>query len=87
MQITNISEAKASLSKLVERVLKGDEVIIGKAGKPVAKLVPYDLESSPRQLGVGKWYGKIWMADDFDDLPEDIVQLFTGEVDKDESVA
>jgi len=60
MQITNISEAKASLSKLVERVLNGDEVIIGKAGKPVAKLVPYDLESSPRQLGVGKWHGKIW---------------------------
>ena len=87
MQITNISEAKATLSKLVEKVLKGDEVIIGKAGKPVAKLVPYDLDSSPRQLGVGKWQGKIWMADDFDDLPEDIVQLFTGEADKDESVA
>ena len=87
MQITNISEAKATLSKLVEKVLKGDEVIIGKAGKPVAKLVPYDLESSPRQLGVGKWQGKIWMADDFDDLPEDIVQLFTGEADKDESSA
>ena len=87
MHITNISEAKATLSKLVEKVLKGDEVIIGKAGKPVAKLVPYDLDSSPRQLGVGKWQGKIWMADDFDDLPEDIVQLFTGEADKDESVA
>ena len=87
MQITNISEAKATLSKLIEKVLKGDEVIIGKAGKPVAKLVPYDLESSPRQLGVGKWQGKIWMADDFDDLPKDIVQLFTGEADKDESVA
>ena len=87
MQITNISEAKATLSKLVEKVLKGDEVIIGKAGKPVAKLVPYYLESSPRQLGVGKWQGKIWMADDFDDLPEDILQLFTGEEDKDESVA
>jgi prevent-host-death family protein len=41
MQITNISEAKASLSKLVEQVLNGQEVIIGKAGKPVAKLVPY----------------------------------------------
>ena len=87
MQITNISEAKATLSKLVEKVLKGDEVIIGKAGKPVAKLVPYDLESSPRQLGVGTWHGTIWMADDFDALPEDIVQLFTGEADKDESVA
>lgn len=87
MQITNISEAKASLSKLIEKVLKGDEVIIGKAGKPVAKLIPYDLESSPRKLGVGNWHGQIWMAEDFDDLPEDILQLFTGEVDGDESTA
>ena len=87
MQITNISEAKASLSKLIERVLQGDEVIIGKAGKPVAKLVPYDLESSPRQLGAGNWHGEIWIAEDFDDLPEDIVQLFTGEADEDESAA
>ncbi len=87
MQITNISEAKASLSKLIEKVLKGDEVIIGKAGKPVAKLVPYDLESTPRKLGVGHWKGQIWMADDFDDLPEDILQLFTGEANDDESVA
>ena len=87
MQITNISEAKASLSKLIEKVLKGDEVIIGKAGKPVAKLVPYDLETSPRQLGVGNWHGKIWLADDFDELPEEIEQLFTGEADEDESTA
>ena len=86
MQITNISDAKASLSKLIEKVLKGDEVIIGKAGKPVAKLVPYDLETSPRQLGVGNWRGKIWLADDFDELPEEIEQLFTGEADEDESV-
>ena len=87
MQITNISEAKASLSKLIEKVLKGDEVIIGKAGKPVAKLVPYNLETSPRELGVGHWQGQIWMADDFDDLSEDILQLFTGEEVKDEPIA
>lgn len=87
MEITNISEAKASLSKLIEKVLKGDEVVIGKAGKPVAKLVPYDLESSPRRLGAGNWRGKIWLADDFDELPEDIVELFTGEADEDEPAA
>ena len=86
MQITNISEAKATLSKLIEKVLQGDEVIIGKAGKPVAKLVPYNLETSPRQLGAGNWQGKIWVADDFDDLSEEIIQLFTGEADDDESV-
>jgi len=78
---------KATLSKLIEKVLKGDEVIIGKAGKPVAKLVPYDLETSPRQLGVGHWHGKIWMADDFDDLPAEFLQLFTGEANEDESAA
>ena len=87
MQITNISEAKANLSKLVEKVLRGQEVIIGKAGKPVAKLVPYELESTPRELGIGNWHGQIWMADDFDDLPEDILQLFTGEEVKDEPIA
>jgi prevent-host-death family protein len=78
MQITNISEAKANLSKLVEQVLNGQEVIIGKAGKPVAKLVPYISDTSPRELGVGPWKGKIWIADDFDDLSEDVLTLFTG---------
>lgn len=79
MQITNISDAKASLSKLIERAINGEEVIIGKSGKPVAKLVPYTLDTSPRQLGVGHWRGNIWMADDFDELPEDILNLFTGD--------
>jgi prevent-host-death family protein len=77
--ITNISDAKASLSKLIELVLQGQEVIIGKAGKPVAKLVPYDTDISPRQLGIGDWKGKIWIADDFDELSPEIVALFTGE--------
>ncbi len=89
MQVTNISEAKASLSQLIERVLRGEEVIIGKAGKPVAKLVPFDSDTSPRQLGIGGWAGKIWIADDFDETPEDIVRLFYGDdEDRDnESVA
>ncbi len=69
MYITNISDAKASLSRLIEQVMRGEEVIIGKAGKPVARLVPYDADPSPRQLGAGAWKGKIWVADDFDDLP------------------
>lgn len=69
MVITNISAATASASQLIEEVMQGEEVIIGKAGKPVARLVPYDADRSPRQLGAGAWKGKIWMADDFDDLP------------------
>ena len=81
MQITNISDAKANLSKLIEQVLLGQEVIIGKAGKPVAKLVPYDADTRPRELGVGTWRGKIWVSDDFDNLPEEILALFTGEAE------
>jgi prevent-host-death family protein len=87
MHITNISEAKANLSKLVDQVSKGHEVIIGKAGKPIAKLVPYQLDQSPRKLGAGHWKGKIWMAEDFDELPEDVVRLFVGEAEDDESFA
>ena len=87
MVITNISEAKATLSRLIEQVLNGQEVIIGKAGKPVAKLVPYTQDTSPRKLGAGQWKGKIWMADDFDDLPDDVLKLFTGDVENDEYLA
>ena len=81
MRITNISDAKASLSKLIELVLQGQEVTIGKAGKPVARLVSYAANTAPRQLGVGKWKGKIWVADDFDDLPATTLALFTGEAE------
>jgi len=87
MYITNISDAKANLSKLIDQVLSGKEVIIGKAGKPVAKLVAYQLDTSPRTLGAGKWKGQIWMADDFDDLSEDLWELFTGEGEDNESPA
>ena len=71
MYITNISEAKAQLSALIEKVLSGKEVIIGKAGKPVAKLVRYEGSEKPRQPGALR--GKIKIADDFDELPEDNV--------------
>ena len=74
MRITNISEAKAKLSALVEKVLAGQEVIIGKAGKPVAKLVKYKSQETDRQPGVLK--GKIKIASDFDELPTDIAEAF-----------
>ncbi len=76
MHVTNIAEARASLSKLVEKVLKGEEVVIGKAGKPVAKLVPYDRDQ--RDLDQGIWTGQVWMAEDFDSLPEEVMTAFNG---------
>ena len=79
MRVINITEAKASLSKLVEKALHGEEVVIGKAGKPVAKLVPYDRDQSPRQLGIGGWKGRVWMAEDFDKLPEEVAKAFFDE--------
>lgn len=74
MVVTNISEAKAQLSALIERVLAGEEIVIGKAGKPVAKLVPFERPSRPRVPGALK--GKIWIADDFDELGEDLRAAF-----------
>jgi prevent-host-death family protein len=74
MLITNISEAKAQLSALIEKVLAGEEVIIGKAGKPVAKLVKYQRSHEQRRPGALK--GKITIANDFDELPEDIAEAF-----------
>ena len=72
--LTNISEAKAQLSALIEKVMSGQEVIIGKAGKPVAKLVRYELSEEPRHPGALK--GKIKIRDDFDELPRDIAEAF-----------
>jgi prevent-host-death family protein len=72
----NIHEAKTHLSRLLERVAKGEEVVIAKAGKPVARLIPF----SPRGKRVlGLDAGKIWIAPDFDELPEDLQAAFEGE--------
>jgi prevent-host-death family protein len=71
----NIHEAKTHLSKLLERVAVGEEVIIAKAGKPVAKLVPLSAEPKTRVLGSAK--GEFVVPDDFNDpLPKEIEDLF-----------
>jgi prevent-host-death family protein len=76
--IVNMHEAKSSLSKLVARVAVGEEVVIAKAGKPVAKLVKYEPE--PRRLGGLE--GQIWIADDFDETDEELINLFYGSEDE-----
>jgi prevent-host-death family protein len=77
MRITNIHEAKTNFSKLVERVAAGEEIIIGKAGKPVARLVPYKGSPRPKRKP-GAWKGKIWISPDFDTLPPDLQAAFDG---------
>ena len=74
MPITNISEAKARLSSLLRRVEEGEEVVIGRAGKPIARLVPFERPARPRQPGA--LAGRIRIADDFDELPEDLAEAF-----------
>lgn len=77
MKVTNIHQAKTQLSQLIEQVRQGEEIIIGKAGKPVAKLVPYEPTAEPRRGG--QWRGQIRIADGFDELPEDLAAAFRGE--------
>jgi prevent-host-death family protein len=70
----NIHEAKTHFSKLLERVAMGEEVIIAKAGKPIAKLVPVEAPKC-RFLGTAK--GEFTVPDDFNDpLPKEIEDLF-----------
>lgn len=74
MLITNISEAKSQLSSLIEKVKAGEDVIIGKAGKPVARLIKFEMKDTPRKPGALK--GKIKIEDDFDEFPDDIAKAF-----------
>lgn len=77
MTVVNMHEAKTHLSRLVERAAQGEDVVIAKAGRPVARLVPYAETDEPRKLGA--WKGRVWMAPDFDELPPDILRAFEGE--------
>ena len=75
--IYNLYEAKTSLSRLVDRAASGEEIILSKAGKPLAKLVPYQQHSQPRQPG--GWEGTMRIAEDFDaPLPAEILAAFEG---------
>jgi prevent-host-death family protein len=74
MVVRNISQAKAELSALIELVQKGNEVILAKAGKPVARLIAYRGPAQPRTPG--SMAGQIWIAPDFDVLPDDITEVF-----------
>lgn len=74
MQV-NIHEAKTHFSKLLERVALGEEVVIAKAGKPIAKLVK--LAETPKQRVPGSGKGDFVVPDDFNEpLPDEILDEF-----------
>ncbi len=71
----NIHEAKTHLSRLLEKVSQGEEVVIARAGKPVARLVAVTEQPARRTPGSAK--DTLWVSDDFDDpLPEEIQKYF-----------
>lgn len=71
----NVHEAKTNLSKLLERTADGEEIIIARAGVPVARLVPVMTPSTERPLGSEQ--GAVLIADDFDaPLPPDLLDAF-----------
>lgn len=75
--VINVHEAKTHLSKLLNRVQAGEEIIIARAGDPVAKLVPLEPKIEDRVPGTAK--GQMWMAPDFDaPLPDDLLDAFEG---------
>jgi prevent-host-death family protein len=76
MQIINIHDAKTHLSRIVEEVAAGAEVLIAKAGKPMAKLVPLN---KTKAIRFGLLKGKVSISDDFDaPLADDVLASFEG---------
>ncbi len=74
MRQVNVHEAKTGLSRLLEEVEAGELVVIARAGKPVAVLVPFKAALKRRKLG--QFAGQVKIHDDFDELPDDIAEAF-----------
>ena len=75
--IYNLYEAKTALSKLVDRAAAGEEIIIAKSGKPLARLTAVSVTRTPRKPG--GWEGKVKIGPDFDaPLPDDLLDAFEG---------
>ncbi len=71
----NVHEAKTRFSELLRRVEQGEEIVIARDGRPVARLV-----AMPQQARTpGRWRGQVTIAEDFDDTPEELIALFEGE--------
>ena len=77
MELTNIHSAKTHLSKLVDRVFEGEEIVICKSGRPMAKLIKYTQQ--PQSRVPGQWKGQMRMSSDFDVLPAALIAAFRGD--------
>jgi prevent-host-death family protein len=74
-KIVNIHEAKTHLSRLLSRVEQGDEIVIARSGRPIARLLPFSTNSTKRVLGGAR--GQVWIAEDFDaPLADDVLADF-----------
>lgn len=73
----NVHEAKTQLSKLLEKVEQGEEVIIARNGKPVARVQAIE-QPKPKERVFGMFDGQIWIADDFDEWTPDLEEMFYG---------
>jgi antitoxin (DNA-binding transcriptional repressor) of toxin-antitoxin stability system len=73
MKQVNVHEAKTQLSRLLQEVEEGEEIVIARNGEPVAKLVRHVPEPKPREPG---WAKKGWMAPDFDEFDEQLARDF-----------
>lgn len=73
----NVHHAKTHLSQLLQRVERGEEIVIARAGRPVARLVPHEPKRKPS--GFGSLRGEIWIAEDFDETPQEVIDAFHGD--------
>ena len=79
MQTVNLHAAKTHFSRLVDEAAAGEEIVIAKAGKPVAKLVPLTPASKPAKRKLGLLAGQLSVPADFDaTLPDDVIDAFEG---------
>jgi prevent-host-death family protein len=74
----NVYEAKTHLSQLLDRAAAGEEIVIARAGRPIARLVALGGASLQRRTP-GAWRGKVSISDDFDELPAEMDAAFSGE--------
>lgn len=77
MEYVNIHQAKTQLSRLLERVEAGEEIVIARAGRPIAKLSGIAKVREPRRPG--RWKGQISVSSDFDELPVEVLRAFEGD--------